>query len=127
MGIPAAFALYLKALTHGLFRGPEVDPSLRAELQERWTIEGGPALFAELAQVDPPSALRLHPNDKKRVLRALEVQSQSGRALSDWQREWRDGAGRSPQCRTTLPATWARAGRSTGQRGPSSSRGSGRT
>ncbi|MEO6710226.1 MAG: tRNA dimethylallyltransferase, partial [Planctomycetota bacterium] len=39
--------------------------------------------------------LRLHPNDRKRVLRALEVHAQSGRALSDWQREWRDGAGRS--------------------------------
>ncbi len=87
-------ALYLKALTHGLFRGPEVDPQLRARLQERWAAQGGAALFADLQGVDPQSALRLHPNDKKRVLRALEVHAQSGRALSDWQREWRDAAGR---------------------------------
>ena len=88
-------ALYLKALTHGLFRGPEVDPGLRVALDQRWTEEGGTALFDELRRLDPTSALRLHPNDKKRVLRALEVQAQSGRALSDWQREWRAGAGRS--------------------------------
>ncbi|HTF87582.1 MAG TPA: tRNA (adenosine(37)-N6)-dimethylallyltransferase MiaA [Planctomycetota bacterium] len=88
-------ALYLKALTHGLFQGPEVDPELRAGLDRRWDKEGGAALHAELGTVDPPSALRLHPNDKKRVLRALEVHAQSGRALSDWQREWRDAGGRS--------------------------------
>ncbi len=88
-------ALYLKALTHGLFRGPDVDPVLRAGLEQRWLAEGSAALFLELRSVDPASARRLHPNDKKRVLRALEVHSQSGRALSDWQREWRDGEGRS--------------------------------
>ncbi|MEO6708231.1 MAG: isopentenyl transferase family protein, partial [Planctomycetota bacterium] len=53
-------ALYLKALTHGLFRGPEVDPVLRAGLDQRWETEGGAALHAELGAVDPPSALRLH-------------------------------------------------------------------
>ncbi len=88
-------ALYLKALTHGLFRGPEVDQALRVELERRWTEEGRDNLFAELQRVDGPSAARLHPNDRKRVLRALEVHGQTGRALSDWQREWRDGDGRS--------------------------------
>ena len=88
-------ALYLKALTHGLFRGPEVDPMLRAELDRRWEEQGAAALFAELAAVDPESAARLHPNDRKRVVRALEVHAQSGRPLSQWQRQWRDGEGRS--------------------------------
>jgi tRNA dimethylallyltransferase len=82
-------ALYLKALTHGLFRGPEVDLRLRAGLESRWDAEGAQALFVELERIDPESARRLHPNDKKRVVRALEVHAQSGRALSDWQREWR--------------------------------------
>lgn len=84
-------ALYLKALTHGLFRGPDVDPSVRAAWEARWLEDGGEACFAELARVDPASAARLHPNDRKRVLRALEVHAQSGRSLSEWQREWRDG------------------------------------
>jgi tRNA dimethylallyltransferase len=88
-------ALYLKALTHGLFQVPDVDPALRAQLDERWRGEGAAALHAELALKDPSSAQRLHPNDKKRVLRALEVLAQSGRRLSDWQQEWRDGAARS--------------------------------
>jgi len=88
-------ALYLKALTHGLFRGPDVDPLLRESLERHWIAEGSQAMHAQLARIDPQSALRLHPNDKKRVLRALEVFNQSGRALSDWQREWRDGAARS--------------------------------
>ncbi|HUR28339.1 MAG TPA: tRNA (adenosine(37)-N6)-dimethylallyltransferase MiaA [Planctomycetota bacterium] len=96
---PALFvggtALYLKALTHGLFDGPDVDPSLRAELAARWESQGGQAMFAELGRVDAASAARLHPNDRKRVLRALEVHAQSGRALSDWQREWRAGEERS--------------------------------
>lgn len=88
-------ALYLKALTHGLFRGPQVDPVLRESLEQRWVREGAHAMHAQLRQVDPRSAERLHPNDRKRVLRALEVHAQSGRTLSDWQREWRDGAARS--------------------------------
>ncbi len=81
-------AFYLKALLSGLFRGPEVDAELRAELERRFEHEGAEALHAELARADPQSAARLHPNDRKRVVRALEVWQQTGRPLSSWQREW---------------------------------------
>ena len=81
-------AFYLKALLAGLFRGPEVDRELRAELERRWELEGAAALHAELARADPGSAARLHPNDKKRVGRALEVWLQTGSALSAWQTQW---------------------------------------
>jgi tRNA dimethylallyltransferase len=81
-------AFYLKALVAGLFRGPRVDAALRAELERRFEREGAAALHAELARADPPSAARLHPNDRKRVVRALEVWHQTGRPLSAWQREW---------------------------------------
>lgn len=81
-------AFYLKALTHGLFGGPPVDPELRESLRLRAAEEGGAALHAELARVDPRSAARLHPSDVRRVVRALEVGLQTGRPLSDWQREW---------------------------------------
>lgn len=85
---------YLKALTHGLFGGPAVDPALRAELEARARAEGGEALHAELQSVDPEAAGRLHPADRRRVVRALEVWRQTGRRLSDWQREWRGRPGR---------------------------------
>lgn len=80
--------LYLRALSQGLFGGPDVDPVLRAELEARARAEGSAALHAELAPLDPLAAARIHPNDAKRVVRALEVLRQSGRTLSDWQREW---------------------------------------
>lgn len=79
---------YLKALTRGLFGGPPADLELRARLRERASQEGGAALHAELGHRDPASAARIHPNDERRVLRALEVLEQTGRPLSDWQREW---------------------------------------
>ena len=84
---------YLKALTHGLFDGPEVDPELRAELERRAEEIGAAALHAELAAVDPEAAERIHANDVRRVVRGLEVWRQTGRPLSDWQREWRAAAG----------------------------------
>ncbi len=81
-------AFYLKALLFGLFAGPDVDPALRADLERRHESEGAEALYAELARVDPQSAARLHPRDKRRVVRALEVWHQTGQPLSSWQREW---------------------------------------
>jgi|694.fasta_scaffold00245_18 tRNA dimethylallyltransferase len=79
---------YLKARLAGLFEGPAVDLALRAELEARHAEEGAAALHAELARVDPLSAARLHANDRKRVVRALEVYQQTGRPLSAWQEQW---------------------------------------
>lgn len=80
---------YLKVLLDGLFEGPPVDRELRAELETRLAREGSDVLHAELARVDVVSAERIHARDAKRVVRALEVYAQTGRTLSDWQREWR--------------------------------------
>ena len=95
-------AFYLKALTHGLFAGPPVDPELRAALEARAVSEGSPALHAELAVADPEAAARIHPNDMKRVVRGLEVLAQTGRTLTDWQREWRVAEGEAPGRERTL-------------------------
>jgi tRNA dimethylallyltransferase len=86
---------YLAALLRGLFAGPPVDRALRAALEARARAEGSAALHAELARLDPTSAARLHANDQKRIVRALEVLTQTGRPLSAWQEQagWRDGAG----------------------------------
>jgi tRNA dimethylallyltransferase len=67
---------YLRALLVGLAPTPKADPALRAELE----LLVDP--HAELARVDPVLAQRLHPNDRVRVIRGLEVFRVSGRPLS---------------------------------------------
>ncbi len=78
-------ALYLKTLLRGLFDGPGADPDLRARLEADADRLGGEALHARLVQGDPVSAARLHPADRRRVIRALEVLELTGRPLSDFQ------------------------------------------
>jgi tRNA dimethylallyltransferase len=80
--------LYLKALLHGLFDGPPADPELRRHLTDEAERLGGAALHARLAAVDPASSARLHPNDVRRLVRALEVWQLTGRPLSAWQTQW---------------------------------------
>lgn len=85
---------YLKVLSEGLFDGPAVDPTLRAELEERARTLGANALHGELVRADPRSAAKLHPNDVKRVVRALEVFHQTGVPLSAHQTQWGSGTTR---------------------------------
>ena len=82
-------ALYLKALVWGLVPGPERDPEVRSRLESRW--DGGEAhlLWQELRQADPALAGRLHPHDRSRIIRGLEVHLVAGRPLSDIQGEHR--------------------------------------
>jgi tRNA dimethylallyltransferase len=75
-------ALYLKALLRGLFEGPSADVGLRRELERDAERFGDAALHARLAEVDPATAARLHPNDRRRVTRALEVIRTTGERLS---------------------------------------------
>ncbi len=81
-------AFYLKALLQGLFEGPAVEPRVRERLEQRYASEGPLALHAELQRVDPSLAARIHANDRKRVVRALEVFEQTGKPLSEWQTTW---------------------------------------
>ncbi len=80
--------LYLKALLFGLFDGPPADAALRRRLVEEAERDGPAALHARLARVDPTAAARLHPNDVRRVVRALEVFELTGRPISLWQIQW---------------------------------------
>jgi tRNA dimethylallyltransferase len=79
---------YLKALRAGIFEGPAVDLALRARIEARVRERGNAREHEHLAALDPRSAARIHANDTKRLVRALEVLEQTGRTLSDWQREW---------------------------------------
>lgn len=77
--------LYFKALVDGLCQAPPKNATLREKLSEQVEAEGAEALHRSLSEVDPVSAGRIHPNDARRIIRALEVFSETGRALSDWQ------------------------------------------
>jgi tRNA dimethylallyltransferase len=79
--------LYLKGLLEGLFEMPLIPEALRSGLRQRLAGEGRAVLFAELAQYDPESAGRIHPNDTHRLLRALEIFQASGRTWSEHLRE----------------------------------------
>jgi len=76
--------LYLKALLQPLDDMPPAQPELRAAIEAEAATEGWPALHAQLAEVDPPTAQRLSPNDSQRVGRALEVYRATGRPLSSF-------------------------------------------
>lgn len=78
---------WVRALVHGLAPAPPADETLRARHREVVAESGRDALHSMLAQVDPPSAARLHPNDVVRVSRALEVFELSGKPMSTWQTE----------------------------------------
>ena len=71
--------LYVDALIRGGgFLESGVDSGLRAQLEEEWNVRGGEAMLQRLASFDPDSAARLHLNDKKRIIRAVEVYLQTG-------------------------------------------------
>jgi tRNA dimethylallyltransferase len=80
--------LYIKALSEGLFAGPGADAEIRRRLEGRAAQEGLAALHAELAQVDPEAAGRIHPRDEKRIVRALEVYELTGEPISRLQKQW---------------------------------------
>jgi tRNA dimethylallyltransferase len=76
--------LYLEAARRGLADEPPHDPMIRARLRAELTASGPEALHARLAVVDPEGAARLHPRDRQRVTRALEVWESSGKTLAWW-------------------------------------------
>ena len=79
---------YLQALRHGLFPAPPADPAVRGRLEAEAEAVGRPALHARLAAADPAAAARLHPNDVRRVVRALEVYELTGQPISSFQQSW---------------------------------------
>ena len=79
--------LYFHALTAGIAELPAADPEVRAALDAEAASRGWAELHAELAQVDPAAAARIHINDPQRIQRALEVYRLTGRGITDLQQE----------------------------------------
>ena len=83
--------LYLKGLLRGIFAGPPADWLLRRQLADEAAQRGGDWLHQRLAAVDAVAAARLHPNDTRRLIRAIEVYEKTGRPISQWQRQFEVG------------------------------------
>jgi len=82
-------ALYIKALLYGLFEGPGADRQIRAELRAQAKAEGLEKLYRQLVKTDPTAAERIHPNDSKRIIRALEVYKITGKPISHLQQQFK--------------------------------------
>lgn len=78
--------LYADALVRGIFEGAPADENIRKELRELERREPG-ILRKMLEEFDPEAATRIHPNDLKRTIRALEVYMKTGRRISELQKE----------------------------------------
>jgi tRNA dimethylallyltransferase len=85
--------LYLKSLMCGMFLGPSADWEFRAAVEQDIETYGIEALRERLMQVDPLSAHRILPGDKRRMIRALEVAKLTGAPLSHWQTQFEKFSG----------------------------------
>jgi tRNA dimethylallyltransferase len=79
--------LYFKVLLEGLSPVPAIDPDVRAHWRAQAAQRPACELHAILGRGDPAMAARLMPNDRQRIVRALEVLESTGRSLADWQLE----------------------------------------
>ncbi len=75
--------LWLRALLRGLVALPQPDPEVRGALEAEADRIGAPALHARLSAIDPKAAKAIHPNDRLRVVRALEVHAQTGEPIGE--------------------------------------------
>jgi tRNA dimethylallyltransferase len=80
--------LYLKSLLRGVYQGPPADWEFRRQIDEELQVVGLDALHQRLQVIDPLSAAKLHPHDKRRIVRALEVYKQTGVPLSHQQTQF---------------------------------------
>jgi tRNA dimethylallyltransferase len=76
--------MFYKALFQGLFEGPSADGAIR----ERLSAQSGEVLHARLSQIDPAAARRIHSNDTRRLVRALEVFEITGQPITSFQTTW---------------------------------------
>lgn len=76
--------LYFQTLLRGIAAIPPVEPAITARWEERLNAEGPAALHALLAAGDPAYAARIHPHDRQRIVRALEVREATGKPFSWW-------------------------------------------
>jgi tRNA dimethylallyltransferase len=85
--------MYIRSLLRGLDALP-ADPAVRTRLTRLWEEDGGKALHAELMRIDPVSAGKIHPSDRARIVRSLEVAEITGEPASARKASWVSGRSR---------------------------------
>ena len=88
--IAGGTGLYMDSLIRGNDFAPFPSTGVREALEKRAEAEGTQSLLEELAQIDPESAGRLHPSDRKRIIRALEVYRETGITITEHNRRTRE-------------------------------------
>ena len=100
--IAGGTGLYADSLLSGRSFAPFPSTGKREALEARMEREGAEALLRELAAIDPETAARLHPADHKRIIRALEVYEETGKPISQHDRETRQIPPKYRACRIGL-------------------------
>ncbi|PID44438.1 MAG: tRNA (adenosine(37)-N6)-dimethylallyltransferase MiaA [Proteobacteria bacterium] len=96
--------MYFKALRQGMASMPGADPELRKEIEKQAERAGWGALYRELLDIDPFAAGKIHPNNRQRLIRAIEVYRLSGKPISGF---WFDSnKGKTGQTETTDYTNW---------------------
>jgi tRNA dimethylallyltransferase len=90
--------LYLKVMLRGLFDGPRADWEFRQLVEDELADAEVELLHRRLEMVDPVTAKRVHVNDRRRIIRALEVYRATGVPISHWQMQF-DQANPREKCR----------------------------
>ena len=84
--------LYLKGLLRGIFQGPAADWNFRRQLQHEAQLQEPNWIHRRLQELDAAAAAKLHPNDTRRLIRALEIFHLTGRPISEFQKQFEVGA-----------------------------------
>ena len=91
--------LYIRAVIDGIFPGPGSDKKIRENLEKEAEINGLSSLYDRLCKVDPAASSRIHPNDKRRIIRALEIYEITGKPISLLQEK---GKKKEASCNTVM-------------------------
>lgn len=81
--------LYIKGIINGIFSGPMADWNIREELKDLARAKGNPFVHSILQKIDPVTAQKLHPNDLRRTIRAIEIYKKTGKQISLLQEQHR--------------------------------------
>jgi tRNA dimethylallyltransferase len=98
--------MYIHPFLYGLAETPPADWELRKKLYERAQTEGKNKLWEELLKIDPAYAEKIHPNDLRRIVRALEVYHLTGRPYSSFHTNWEKAQPRYPYLGVFLLRPW---------------------
>ena len=88
--------MYIRGLLEGIFDGPGADAEIRERIKMELDERGPEAMYQRLAEIDPEAVRKIHLNDSRRIIRALEVYELTGKPISSFHTHFRSGNYRYP-------------------------------